>query len=239
MDDREQRIGPVAPAPAGAPALPCLRCNNSIGTPANDAPLGNGPVPVSRHAFKTEFCLKENVEQAAKNYGLDKLGFLTVTFRMPVYSAELAQDRLNSLLTNVIRPRYGNGYICVFERHESGAIHFHFLVVVQKDIRTGFDWSLAHAAYEAQKKRDFATASKLWSAAAASAENGDYLRGEWKFWRNVARRYRWLGRCELLPVRSTAEAVAEYTGGYIAKHMQHRRPEDKGVRLVRYGKGMC
>jgi hypothetical protein len=32
--------------------------------------------------------------------------------------------------------------------------------------------------------------------------------------------------------------VAKYTGGYIAKHMQHRREEDKGVRLVRYGKGM-
>ncbi|MGB8353197.1 MAG: hypothetical protein WCD79_04865 [Chthoniobacteraceae bacterium] len=69
--------------------------------------------------------------------------------------------------------------------------------------------------------------------------------GEWgfsarrmAFWRGLKKRYRWLGRCELLPIKSTAEAVARYTGGYIAKHMQHRKPEDKGVNLVRYGKGM-
>jgi hypothetical protein len=42
----------------------------------------------------------------------------------------------------------------------------------------------------------------------------------------------------MLPICSTAEAIAKYTGGYIAKHMQHRRACDKGVRLVRYGKGM-
>ena len=42
----------------------------------------------------------------------------------------------------------------------------------------------------------------------------------------------------MLPICSTAEAIAKYTGGYIAKHMQNRKECDKGVRLVRYGKGM-
>jgi hypothetical protein len=237
----EHGKGAGCPARAGLPPLPCLGSNNSTGSTGNEPIPENGrppSVPVARSAYKTEFCLKENIRLAVEHYGIGNLAFFTVTFAKPVYCPKLAQKRLNSLLTHVIRPRYGNRYIIVFERHQSGAIHFHFVVYVAKDIRTGFDWDLARQAYEAQKQRNFVQAGKLWSAAAAKAENGDFLRGEWKFWRDVRKRYSWLGRCEMLPIRSTAEAVAKYTGGYIAKHMQHRREEDKGVRLVRYGKGM-
>jgi hypothetical protein len=166
---------------------------------------------VAKGAFKTEFCLKTNVELAANLYGLEHLGFLTLTFVRPVFSPKIAQKRLNSLLTNVIRPRYGDRYIAVFERHESGAIHFHIVVYVAKDIRSGFDWNLADQAYAAQKERNFVQASRLWAAAAKAAKNGDFLREEWKFWRELKKRYRWLGRCEMLPIRSTAEAVAKYT----------------------------
>ena len=145
---------------------------------------------------------------------------------------------MNSLLTNVVRPRYGKRYIGVMERHESAAIHFHFIIHVGRDIRTGFDWTLADAAYAAARAKDFNKARKLWSAAADSALNGEFLRKEWAFWRSKKVRYSWLGRCQLLPIKSTGEAIAKYTGGYIGKHMQHRRKEDKGVRLVRYGKEM-
>ena len=242
MGPVESGDGAGCPALAGLPPpLPCLGSNNSTGTDENGhlPEQGKGAsVPVARSAYKTEFCLKENIRLAVEKYGIEHLGFFTVTFAKPVYCARTAQRHLNSLLTHVIRSRYGNRYIIVFERHQSGAIHFHFVVFVEKDIRTGFNWDLARQAYEAQKQRDFALAGRLWTAAARKAENGDFLRGEWKFWREARKRYRWLGRCEMLPIRSTAEAVAKYTGGYIAKHMQHRREEDKGVKLVRYGKGM-
>lgn len=230
-----------AAAPAAAGVLPCLRGNNSIDETddVTSAERQRGPsIEVSKGAFKTEFCLKENVRLAAEKYGLENLGFLTLTFAKAMFSARHAQKRMNSLLTNIIRPRYGNRYIGVLERHESGAIHFHFIIVVGVDIRTGFDWALADAAYAAQQARDFPSASKLWAAAAGKAAKGEFLRKEWRFWRDLKRRYRWLGRCQLLPIKSTAEAIAKYTGGYIGKHMQHRREEDKGVRLVRYGKGM-
>ena len=229
------------PAPAGTDALPCLGSNICIGQLQISLPdrKENDPaVPVARSAYKTEFCLKTNIEIAVERYGIGHLAFFTVTFAKPVYCPKVAQKRLHSLITNVIRRRYGDRYIAVFERHASDAIHFHFVIYVPKDIRSGFDWSLAEMAYEAQKERDFVRAGKLWREAADKAENGDFLRGEWAFWRGLNRRYRWLGRCEMLPIRSTAEAVARYTGGYIAKHMQHRRPEDKGINLVRYGKGM-
>jgi len=227
---------------AGTPLLPCLRRNNSIRNSQTDAskPASIGPaVPVSRGAYKTEFCIKTNVELAAKFYGLGHLGFFTQTFAKRVYSAKKAQQRLNSLLSNVIRPRYGNRYIVVFHRHESGAIHFHFVVYVEKDIRSGFDWDLKRRAEEAQEEGDFVEARRLWTAATERAKNGGFLREEWKFWRGMRKRYRWLGRCEMLPIRTNAEAIAKYTSGYIAKHMQNRRPEDKGVRIVRCGKEMC
>jgi hypothetical protein len=241
MDVTDGLEGAGCPPSGGLPPLPCLRSNNSTGTAEKQGASEDGKpssVPVATSAYKTEFCLKENIELAVEYYGIGYLAFFTPTFAKPVFCKMTAQKRLNSLLTHVIRPRYGNCYIAVFERHESGAIHFHFVLRVEEDIRTGFDWDLARQAYEAQKQRNFVRAGRLWVAAAQRAENGDYLRGEWKFWRHVSQRYRWLGRCEMLPIRSTAEAVAKYTGGYIAKHMQHRREEDKGVQLVRYGKGM-
>ena len=241
MDITEQRECASAPAPAGADALPCLRSNNSIGNWPDDAPDSGTPrqsVPISKGAYKTEFCLKANIELAAKFYGIQHLVFFTITFAYAVYSAKRAQKHLNSILSNVIRPRYGDRYLAVFERHASGAIHFHFVLWMEKDVRTGFDWALADLAYAAQKQRDYKRAGSLWSEAVGKAVNGDFLRGEWKFWRELKKRYRWLGRCEMLPIKSTAEAIAKYTGGYIGKHMEHRREEDKGVKLVRCGKGM-
>jgi hypothetical protein len=63
-----------------------------------------------------------------------------------------------------------------------------------------------------------------------------YLRSEWGFWRVTAPKYGF-GRHELMPVRSTADAIAKYLGKYISKHIGQRLPEDKGARLVRYSKG--
>jgi len=40
-----------------------------------------------------------------------------------------------------------------------------------------------------------------------------------------------------LPVKSTIEAMSKYVGKYISKHVDQRKSEDKGVRLVRYSKG--
>ena len=63
-----------------------------------------------------------------------------------------------------------------------------------------------------------------------------YLRSEWAFWRVTAPKYGF-GRHELMPVKSTADAIAKYLGKYISKHIGQRLPEDKGARLVRYSKG--
>jgi hypothetical protein len=99
---------------------------------------------------------------------------------------------------------------------ESPRPHYHLLVVMAEDIRTGFDFA-------AVKRGHYGSAS-------------EYLRREWKFWRDMAPKYGF-GRTELLPIKKTAEGVAKYIGKYISKHIGQRLPEDKGARLVRYSKG--
>lgn len=184
----------------GLAALPCLNSNNSI-----------EPGLTGGHK-RTAFALTENVKLLSERFGLNRLGFLTLTFRDHVTDIREAQRRFNSLRTNVLAERYAAS-IAVVERQKSGRIHFHLLVVLADDIRTGFDF----AAIAAQDYR---------SANAA-------LRAEWSFWRSTSPKYRF-GRTELLPVKSTAEGIAKYVGKYIAKHMEARDTRDKGARLVRY-----
>ena len=142
---------------------------------------------------------------------MEQIGFLTLSFSDHVTDAREAGRRFNSLLTNVIRVRYRD-YVAVLERMKNKRIHFHLLVPVGSDIKTGFD-------FEAVKRRDYRTASVS-------------LRAEWAFWRQTVPRYKF-GRTELLPIKSNEAAVSFYVGKYIRKHIENRTEEDKGVRLVR------
>jgi hypothetical protein len=153
-----------------------------------------------------------NVSAAVAAWGLPKAGFLTLTFADHVLDPSEAQRRLNSLTTNVLRPRYG-GTIRVFERQKSGRIHYHLLINVGADIRTGCD-------FDAFARQDYRTAPPA-------------LRSEWAFWRRTAKLYGF-GRTELLPIISNSEAVGRYVGKYIAKHLGVREDRDRGVRLVSY-----
>jgi hypothetical protein len=201
-------------------SLPCL--NSNISTEIHPdrgtgGEAGSCPrlAPLSTQHRKSAFVLKESVQQMADRYGLENLGFLTLTFAQHITCPREAQRRLNSLITHVIKVRYLD-YVGVMERQKSGRIHYHLLVALGQDIRTGFDFS-------AIAKQDYTSASPA-------------LRSEWAFWRSTARKYRF-GRTELLPVKSSTEAMAKYLGKYISKHMEARCPDDKGVRLVRYSKG--
>ncbi len=201
----EDHGGAVAPVAA----LPCLNTINC-----------NGPEELKLHRLapshrKTAYALWLNVLFLIERHGLDRIGFLTLTFARHVVSHQEAQKALHSLMSGVLKRRYRE-YIVVVERMSSQRIHYHLLVVMAQDIRTGFD-------FQAVKRGDYRSASA-------------YLRAEWAFWRNTAPRYGF-GRTELLPIRKTAEGVAKYVGKYIAKHIGQRLAQDKGARLVRYSKG--
>lgn len=164
---------------------------------------------------KTAQALAWNVDYLCKKYGVERVGFLTLTFSDHVLDAREASRRFNSLATNVLKKRYAE-YIRVLERQKNGRIHYHLLVVLDQDIRTGFDFS-------AIAKRDYASASSR-------------IRLEWAFWRKSAKGYGF-GRTELLPIKSSSEGMAQYVGKYIGKHFNAREEADKGVRLVSYSQG--
>jgi len=103
--------------------------------------------------------------------------------------------------------------VAVVERQKSKRLHFHLVVVLASDIRTGFD-------FEGIQRRDYRSANTA-------------IRNEWSFWRRTAPDYGF-GRTELLPVKSTAEGIARYVGKYISKHIGQRLQADKGSKLVRY-----
>ena len=207
VERESQGRGFGASAPAGAPnPLPCLYSNNSI---------REGVLQVNKLTGghkRSAFNLAFEIMQLAREFGLEHLGFLTLTFADDVQRLKEANKRFDSLNTNVLKARYRRGLV-VPERQTSGRVHFHLLVVLAADIRSGCD-------FEAFERGDYRSANAC-------------LRHEWAFWRSTAPKYRF-GRHELLPVKSNAEGIARYVGKYLSKHVGARLEADKGARLVRY-----
>jgi hypothetical protein len=205
-----------------AATFPCLNTHISIEIAQSD-PDGTLEIPAvqySKGRQKTAFILSESVQKLCRLYGIDRVAFLTLTFADHLTDPREAQTRLNSLLTNVVKPRYGE-YCGVLERQKSGRIHYHLLVTMPFDCRTGVN-------FDDFKKGDYRSASKL-------------LRNEWRYWRATARKYRF-GRTEIMPIKSTEEAIGRYVGKYISKSIAATNEAgtnslDKGVRLVRYSTG--
>ncbi len=185
-------------------SLPCRNSNNCTDLPGKTSTNGR----------KTAFALEQNVASFIKVSGLGRVGFLTLTFAEHVTDRKEAQKRWHSLRTHILKNRYCR-ILRVFERQKSGRIHFHVLVALQDDIRTGFSFDEARG--------------KVYRSANAA------LRREWAFWRKTAPRFRF-GRTELLPIEKP-EAMGSYVGKYIAKHLDVRRPDDKGARLVQCSAG--
>lgn len=200
----------------GGHGLPCLNCQISIQDqePGRDQEKPEHRI-LSANNKRSAFVLRESIAQLSNNYGLQKLGFLTLTFAEHILDPTEAQKRLNSLFSNVIKPRYGE-YVGVFERQKSGRIHYHLLVVLSFDLKTGVN-------FDEFAKNNYRSASPQ-------------LRSEWAFWRKTAKAYGF-GRTELMPVKNNTEAISRYVGKYIAKHIESRPSSDKGVRLVRYSRG--
>ena len=199
------------PPEAGEPPLPC----RFIESTASNPPRAGTPAGLTPGQKKTAAALSWNVAHLVEKFGLERVGFLTLTFADHVTDPREAQRRFHSLKTNILRKRYAE-HIRVVERQKSGRIHYHLLVVCADDIRTGAD-------FDAFALRDYKSAN-------------NHLRREWAFWRKTAPLYNF-GRTELMPVRSNSQAMGAYVGKYIAKHIGQREERDKGIRLVEYTRG--
>lgn len=176
------------------------------------------------HARKTAYNLRLTIEALALTYGIERLGFFTVTF-VDEPTPKEASRRMDNLNRRVFSSRFLD-WVQVYERGaKSGRLHFHLVVALPFDCRTGCN-------FEAFERCDYRSAPEA-------------LRAEWAYWRSITNydgehprhAYGQIGRCELLPVKSTAEGIRNYVGKYVEKHMEGRKAEDKGVHLLRMSKG--
>jgi hypothetical protein len=211
-----------APARASAAALPCL----FVTTASEDE---SPPLPGPRK--KQAEALTENIKWMAETFGRERVGFLTLTlgdvdaggrFRN-LRDRKEAQRRFHSLLTNIIARRYVCG-VAGTERHRNGGLHFHLVVGCWEDIRGNIDFGACFPKKDGRGKPvhppNYSTAN-------------DAIKREWAFWRHTAKLYGF-GRHNIQPMRENGEALGRYLGAYLRKDWEHRLPEDKGARCVRY-----
>ena len=205
--------------------LPCLNSNNCIEI-ENSLENKEKQFPVNAEKFaksnenlnefstshkKSAAALEMNVRQFIEVFGIEKVGFLTLTFADDVQDVKEASRRFHSLRTNFLKKHFEH-YVCVYERMKSGRIHFHLIVNTREDIRRGLNFQQIQA-------RNYTSANKN-------------LRQLWQVLRENMEKYGF-GRSELLPVKTNSKGLARYVGKYIAKHIDSRLPEDKGYRLIR------
>lgn len=229
------------PADFGAKRLPSLNSNNSIESKENpDAQTPEKPdtdpgKKLSSYERKATFCLAENVKAFCERFGIQKVGFLTLTFPDNLKDAKIAQTRFNSLASNYLREKFAH-YVRVLEFQERGAAHYHLLVECAEDIRTGFNWELFEHA--TQIGRAYGWNSGLYyKARTAYVETvTPYLRTLWKDLRETMPHFGF-GRSELLPVKTTQGGIANYVGKYMQAATVKRPEKMKGVRLVTYSQG--
>src|SRR5690349_4331325 len=101
---REQGTGPGSGASAPPPAFPCLNSNNS------DNALSAG------HR-RTAFALGFNVRELVVESGIERIGFLTLTFADHVVSIKEGSRRFNNAARRLLK-RYTK-WIAVPERQQS------------------------------------------------------------------------------------------------------------------------
>jgi len=207
-----------SPAADRASSLPCLNSNNTAEILENSIDL------LTPYHRKQAFSLKENCSRFISMFGLSHVGFLTLTFPDNVVDNKEAYRRFCSFRKHFLTKVFSE-YMLVKERQKRGAWHYHLLVAVSQDIRTGFDFDQV---FPGKGKRP------SYKSAAP------YLRNLWSELREALPKYGF-GRSELAPIRTNDEAMAKYVGKYIeqnvvGKNVSGYEEQDKGVRLISYSR---
>jgi len=190
---------------------------------------------------KKMFALRLKIEWMVKTYGINHVGLQTMTIRENVTDRKEFERRFKSISTNVF-PEIYLDWLRVFERQQRGAWHAHVVVATKEDIRTGTDVVGLNQLLKDKRDRKISKAVYYSAIKRLASPN---LKAVWKEFRRLcaigefkARRQKKGGRfykfdaCHLLPIISTAQALAVYVSKYISKGFEHRRLEDKGMRLV-------
>ena len=190
---------------------------------------------------KKMFALRLRIEWMVATYGVNHVGMQSMTIREVVTDRKEFEKRFKSIATNAF-PKIYVEWLRVFERQQRGVWHAHVVVVTKDDIRTGTDVVTLNQLIKDKNARKICKAVYYSGIKRLASDN---LRRIWKEFRRLcgigefkARRQKKGARfyefdaCHLLPIISTAQALAVYVSKYIFKGFAFRRPEDKGMRLV-------
>jgi hypothetical protein len=197
--------------------------------------------PLPSRLRKKMFALRLRIEWMVKVYGINHVGLQTMTIRENVTDRKEFEKRFKSITTNAF-PKIYVEWLRVFERQQRGAWHAHVVVVTKLDIRTGTDVVGLNQLLKDKNARKIPKAIYYAGLKRLASPN---LKAIWKEFRRLCgigefkarrqkkgARYYKFDACHLLPIISTAEALAAYVSKYISKGFEFRRPEDKGMRLV-------
>lgn len=163
-----------------------------------------------------------------EQHGLENCGFLTLTFGDHLDWRE-SQRRFNNFARRVLRPLFKD-YIRVLEFQRNGNPHYHLAVACHGDIRSGFNFT------HYRRIRAWNKGRRTGPRPFGSLDRNALLVELHERLNNARLGYR-VGRIELAPIETSAEAIGRYVGGYLSKGLPGKRPEHKGARLVCYSQG--
>jgi hypothetical protein len=244
----------AGPGRSGAPAPPASalihqESNNCIEIPAtegkSDSDLGITTAGLAERLpgrlEKKKFSIAEKVEGMVKKFGIERIAMQTLTIRENITDGKEFNKRFHSIASNVF-PKLYQAWIRVYERQERGAWHVHIVVATKADIRTGCDPAALNQLLRDKKDRKISKAIYYSGIERLASPN---LRALWKEFRRLCglrefhrkrksngKRYYKFDANHLLPIIKGSKALASYVSKYISKGFQHRRKEDKGMRLV-------
>lgn len=185
----------------------------------------------SKSELRTAFTLGENTAQFFRVYPFEEVAFLTLSFPPSVKSPKEAGRRFDSFNSNYLR-KLELPWLRVCEPHKDKRPHYHLLLHLGYDIRTGFDFEAFGACQVEYNKNGYSKEFNRLKSAYVSAANPRLV----DLWGDLrqACKSAGLGRSELLPIKKKGEAVSQYVGKYIAKGSPYRVGDWKGARLVSY-----
>jgi hypothetical protein len=206
---------PRASAADGEAPHPCHNGNNS-----------NEQKPPPKPGWKTAALARIGVRNFIDRFGFDNCGFYCFTFKDALTPLE-GSKRWNSLLTGVLRPRYGKAFIKFTEPQRRGVPHYHVLLHVP-GIRVGCTIikSTGVAGGRGKSKRGY------------TVFPGPVLAAERGFWMtDTLESYGFGSRRDVSPIFTDPEKAAAYVCNYVCKSYGQRTLAWKGIRLVEYGQG--
>lgn len=183
----------------------------------------------SPYGARRKLRLSMGIEWIVARHGYERCGLLTITFGENLTDWAEAERRFSSFEKNVLS-LHCNDWAMVVQQQKRGAIHYHLVVGLTKDIRTGTDIATI---------KDRSLPRFVRYGKGVVNEN---LR---QYWKDICFRARgdgeWkgggygIGRIELLPFIKSPAAVAGYLASYL-KVEAYCPPEYRRKKKVRFSR---